>query len=212
MRYLNACMAALAISLILAPVKNACSTEPEKNSSGISKNSSSVNPSQTSLEKQKTYEITGTTFKELIGQIMTVSKNSNLIVKWDIEWKYTTLDAPNMCGTKKITTTPKIHKPAQRLVWLDSALATEEMRTKWKHYIKALNDHNQGHMDIAKLAAYEIKMALGNMRANDCDQLKKDTDAKANEIIQHHRQQDVEYDRITGNDELHTGADVYLLK
>lgn len=205
-------MAALAISLVLTPARTTRSAEPAGDSRRVGKGSSDDDPSQTNTDRKKGHEITGTTPDELIGQIVTASMNNNLIIKWDMKWSYKVLEAADMCTAYKVSATPKIQQPARRLAWLDSVLATDELRTKWKHYIKALEDHNQGHIDIAKYAAYDIKVALANMTAKDCAQLKKDTDAKANEIIQNYRQQDDEYDRITGNDELHTGADVYLLK
>lgn len=212
MRHLNACLAMLAVSLILTSAKYATAAEPVGNSSTAIETLSDDNPAQKKSVPRKNQEITGTTSRELIDQILAISKNGSLIIKWDITWGYKVQGTPDSCFLDNIGASATILQPALRLTWVDNELATDKLRAKWKRYLKALQDHNQGHADIANLAAKAVKAALNEIKTENCDKLRKDADAKAKEVVEEYRQKDAEYDRLTDNDTLHIGADPYILE
>lgn len=213
MKFLSACILAIAVALVLAPAKTVLSAQPLEETGKFIINSTDKTRAQKKIATQKRYDVTGTDPDELIKQVMNMARNSSLVITWDLQWKYMMEETPNFCFPNLISVAPDIHFPAITLIWVDAELASETLRTKWQRYMKALDDHNQGHRDIANNAAKAVAAALNNINgAKDCGQLRNDMDAKANEVIRNYRQEDFEYDTVTGNDELHTGADVYMLK
>ncbi|OGQ60279.1 MAG: hypothetical protein A3J24_06765 [Deltaproteobacteria bacterium RIFCSPLOWO2_02_FULL_53_8] len=212
MRYIYACMITLAFFALAGHASTAHSIEAIEDFDRPTGDVTTDNRTQPTVKKPKGVGITGTTAAELASQVITLSKNDGLKLTWDIKWRYITQITANMCYIFKIYTSAVLHEPPQRLIWLDEELASDELRAKWQRFHTAFTNHNKGHADIARRAAAAVRKTLGTMKAKDCEQLKKDTDAKAYEIIPWYRLEDDEYDRITGNDEIHTGADLEMVR
>jgi predicted secreted Zn-dependent protease len=84
--------------------------------------------------------------------------------------------------------------------WEPPPAASKELIDQWNAYLDALQQHENGHREIGVAAGQAIYQALGRLPSYDaCDALERAADAACQQILDQHRQQELDYDQATNH-------------
>jgi predicted secreted Zn-dependent protease len=117
--------------------------------------------------------------------------------QWDVDWQlWWTFDADGTCRMTEVGTTVRIRQTFPRLDNADDLPA--QLSGRWEGYMRALIEHEEGHVMLGVDAAREIERQLSQMGdRSSCDQLESEANALARDIIARHALLEVQYDADT---------------
>ena len=82
--------------------------------------------------------------------------------------------------------------------WSDPADGSPELRAHWDKYLKALQNHEDGHKDHGIRAAQEIESELAGLRPmRSCTEMERAANSTGNGIVEKYRKRDLYYDILT---------------
>lgn len=113
---------------------------------------------------------------------------------WHVKWHYRWWEeADGRCRITRVTTSVLI------TITLPSLQNTsEEMQALFNRYRRALEVHEQGHVDTGKMAAKTIESAILKLPEKaSCAELSALADSRATELIEEYKLRDVQYDTAT---------------
>jgi len=148
------------------------------------------------------YRITGNSADELRsdlnkkGHVDQSGNRWDAYTEWYITWSYPYSITDDGCATGPIMVDVdvKFYFPK----WSKSGDATQELVDKWNDYINALETHEDGHKEIAINAGCDIWQVLNDQpHYANCDELERNADEAANEILDLYRQRELSYDKET---------------
>lgn len=116
--------------------------------------------------------------------------------RWHVSWRYQYQKAAGHCAIASISTHVKVTMTLPR--WRNEESANSSVRQQWRHYLTALEQHEQGHRRHGIDAAKEVDHAIGSMPpAANCDALGANANALGMGILRKYNQLDLDYDRDT---------------
>ena len=108
-----------------------------------------------------------------------------------------TLPAAGGCKVDSLATTLVLKMTLPR--WTAPAGADADLRRRWERYVAALQMHEEGHVENARLFEKALKAELGAMTAPNCPALEAAVQARHGHMQQEYRQRDLDYDQRTGH-------------
>jgi predicted secreted Zn-dependent protease len=149
------------------------------------------------------YEVTGnsaTGLRAQLDRLGPVSKSGRRFdgrTDWEVRWNYSYLDSAGGCRIDGVTLAVNVVFTLPR--WSTAMAAPPVLRQRWGAYLEALQQHEDGHRDIALAAAREIELEIRALSQNrlPCAALPATIDALGRRILGKHQSADDEYDART---------------
>ena len=153
-------------------------------------------------EKREYYDIRGRSESELKSELNSKGvydgRMNDAYTKWYVRWNYGYQSGPDGCSLKEVRTSADINIKLPR--WKNENDGPADVREKWSRFIKALEEHENGHLDFGVKTATEIDEALLHMPAYpDCEQMGNAANDKANEILGKYLAEEKAYDAQTNH-------------
>jgi predicted secreted Zn-dependent protease len=152
--------------------------------------------------KYNYYEIQGTTAKELrqemnlSGPLDKGEKRYDAETKWHVRWQYWFGKNRYECWINRVTTEVEVIFTFPK--WKRSKKISGDLEQQWLNYMKALQEHENGHKEFGINAAKEIEGRLMSLRPlRSCNALENMANSIANQIIDKYIKIQIEYDRRT---------------
>jgi len=126
--------------------------------------------------------------------------------RWKIDRWYGFKESGGECSPQsaKVYLSIRYKMPKLFRAYTDPAV-----KRTFDRYYKSLMKHEEGHADVARMAAVDIDQMLTEISADDCTSLKRLENQKFQEIIREHRLLGKRYDLITNHgrnqDRFHRG-------
>ena len=118
--------------------------------------------------------------------------------RWNINWHYQYRQDGAACRIGTVTTDVKVTTILPE--WSDERAAPEPLRKRWREYIAALTEHENGHRLHGMDAAREIDRGIAALPAqSSCSALGKAANDLGNQVIRQYNERDLDYDRTTGH-------------
>jgi predicted secreted Zn-dependent protease len=150
------------------------------------------------------YPIRGTSEAELRiemsakGPLGASGRRFDGYTRWNINWRYQYRQDGASCGISTVTTDVKVTTTLPE--WSDERAAPERLRTRWREYLAALTEHENGHRTHGMDAAREIDRGIAALSAQaSCGVLGNAANDLGNQIIRQYNERDLDYDRRTGH-------------
>jgi predicted secreted Zn-dependent protease len=117
--------------------------------------------------------------------------------QWDIDWQlWWTFDADGTCRITAVTTAVRIRQTFPHLDNADDL--PPQLADRWEAYMRALVEHEKGHVALGVDAARNIERQLSQMGDRpSCDQLESEANALAHGIIARYARLEARYDADT---------------
>ncbi|MEO8401359.1 MAG: DUF922 domain-containing Zn-dependent protease [Gammaproteobacteria bacterium] len=152
-------------------------------------------------EAESMYKIQGSTAEELRTEmnhkgIYDQDRRYDADTRWYIKWRYDYNEGRDQCSLSKVQVTVDVtyYLP----LWVDYKNADPALQNRWNDYMTNLRTHEIGHAENGKNAAVEIETTLLNFPVmENCDELGKAANAKANSIVAKYNAEDIQYDSET---------------
>lgn len=116
--------------------------------------------------------------------------------RWNVRWSYRWWrEASGRCAITEVTTrlTTEVQLPELRG-------ATPAQQASFNRYLRALSQHEQGHVQLGRDAAQAIDQGIARLpAAADCPTLERQADALGRRLLQEHAERERQYDRDTGH-------------
>ncbi len=152
------------------------------------------------------YDVTGASAGELREQLdlQRGIEQVDAYTDWQIQWRYDYAQGADGCGLESLTVRLDVTLTFPR--WTPPGgvsphrpnVPVGELQERWRAYLAALETHEQGHEKLATQAADEIAADLSSLPPYpSCAELERAADEVGERILQHYRQQELEYDRET---------------
>lgn len=159
-------------------------------------------------EKTQYYSIHGLSNKQLLKEINAkgpysekLSRRVHATTFWKITWKISPLIREAKCsiGTAEVHVVVTFTMPN----WVNEISGGDTLKKRWRQYYSALQDHENGHKQLAIDGAHEIdrKIMLLKPRPN-CDALVKAANALGKRILVEIRQRNDDFDLTTNHDKI----------
>jgi predicted secreted Zn-dependent protease len=150
------------------------------------------------------YDVTGTDSKAMWRSIAANGPKSDDgkvfagRTDWNLTYRYRTRIFDGQCKVTEVT--PRLAVVMQMPRWQDEGRAAVELRERWRRYVLALREHENGHRAHGVAATAEVQARIGALPARpDCNGFETQARSVADEIIATYAQRDREYDRRTGH-------------
>lgn len=115
---------------------------------------------------------------------------------WNLTYRYRTRIFDGQCKVTGITTRLAVVMQMPR--WQDERRAPAELRERWRRYLQALREHENGHRAHGVSATNEVQARIGTLAPRpDCNGFESQASSVANEVIAAYAHRDREYDRRT---------------
>lgn len=116
--------------------------------------------------------------------------------RWNVRWNYRWWrEASGRCAITEVTTrlTTEVQLP-------ELHGATPAQQATFDRYLRALSQHEQGHIQVGRDAAQAIDQGIARLpAASDCATLERDANALGRRLLQEHVEREKQYDRDTGH-------------
>jgi predicted secreted Zn-dependent protease len=145
------------------------------------------------------YAVSGNSIREILASIArskppAVSMHAR--TEWKLEWRFTTESGASGCACTEFHIQLATTKTLPR--WIPTAEAPAPVRDAWARYALALAVHEEGHAQVARDAAAELRRrvdAVGSFPS--CAALTAELNRIGNEVVTEYRAKDVDYDART---------------
>ena len=120
---------------------------------------------------------------------------TNWYISWTYQWDHNLGRQTCKVTIANVKILIKTYLPQ----WESESVSNDTaLKTKWDTYLANLTTHEEGHVNNGEKAASEIEKAfLDTPEQADCIALKDQLDKTAKQIIQEHKEWDVNYDEKT---------------
>jgi len=152
--------------------------------------------------KHTYYSISGLTSQDLRAQMDKngpgTQKNGegDARTKWAVNCKYGLKQDAGGCRIHNVITSVKVTFIMPR--WKNASKASPELRDRWQNYQRALQNHEDGHSDIALKAAQEIESVLTGLRPmRNCSEMDRAANSIASDILSSYKKKEMYYDIYT---------------
>lgn len=135
----------------------------------------------------------GDSLRAVIGDASPIEGGYHGYTKWNLKWSFSFDWDDESCWVSDVTVNMSATITLPELYTDDPSA-----QRRFDRYIVALREHEEGHVDTARLAAEEIEEAVLNMDARPtCKILGRDANALSQAIVKRGNQRDKDYDRRT---------------
>lgn len=112
---------------------------------------------------------------------------------WTVNWAYRWTQSIGYCQVNAVTT----HLDSTiQLPRLDGG--SSNLHRQFDHYLEALRQHELGHYQIGRMAAQQVDRQLRALPIMaDCQRLNAAANHLAHQIVEHYREEERTYDRVT---------------
>ncbi|MGH8771620.1 MAG: DUF922 domain-containing Zn-dependent protease [Burkholderiales bacterium] len=147
------------------------------------------------------YSIIGTSAHELRRQMHLFGPKDSggaydAYTRWNVRWSYHYRQGNGQCAIARVATSADVAFTLPN--WKNSSEGPRELQQKWRDYLSALQQHEEGHKTFALRAAAEIEDAIAAMSAaTSCADLAQKANAIGERIVNHYRQEERAYDART---------------
>lgn len=118
------------------------------------------------------------------------------LTRWSVRWRSVWRTENGLCRMQRVSTEVDIEHILPDAVRLPRRA---DLRQRYTDYLTALRAHEQGHADLAILAAREIEQTLMAVPPHpDCDGLSAAANRRGNAIIEQTRARERAYDATAG--------------
>lgn len=115
---------------------------------------------------------------------------------WNLGYRYQTRMLDGQCRVTTVSTRLAVVMHLPR--WQDESRASAELRQRWRLYLAALREHEDGHRDNGVAATTEVQAGVGGLPARpDCSGFDAQARTVANAIVSKYVERDREYDQRT---------------
>ena len=173
------------------------STEPENFPEAPPALSSDI----TVTRKNEPYVVSGASAQEIrsnLNRLGPVSEQGrhDAMTYWYIRWSYPFERRADSCDTGPVKVSVSIRM--QMPQWSPPADAASDVSESWNRYLRALEHHENGHVNHGLQAAREVLEQLQRLDAKEsCPAMDLAANAAANRILEDYRQRDKAYDQRT---------------
>lgn len=102
--------------------------------------------------------------------------------KWDVFWNYSWAIVDGQCQIVQVDTRLEVLYTLPQLTGQDNL--TDEDKSYWRSYMRALTAHEEEHKRIAVMAAQEVQAELWNVPATDsCEMLEQNANTLGEDIV-----------------------------
>lgn len=141
------------------------------------------------------YDVNGSSETDLREQLNTLSPTDytgyrgDAVTSWDIRWTWDGYGTES-CDLSSVTVTYDIRVQFPR--WSPGKDVSHELIEKWNAYLRALAEHEKGHVDNVVAT---LPLVVQAIREGTCTT----ADARAQAVLTGIRQYDLDYDKNTGH-------------
>jgi predicted secreted Zn-dependent protease len=142
------------------------------------------------------YPVTGRDYASLVRSLSANGpKGFHGVANWDISYQYTTVPSGNMCrfDSVRLSVKGEILMPK----WTDEDSAPPTLRQRWQEYYAALQQHEEGHVQLGNELAVLVQekfLGYGDMA---CGQAKAIAQSEFDRLYNNMKNRDKEYDQRT---------------
>ena len=148
------------------------------------------------------YSISGVTSHDLRAQMEKSGPGAksklkgDARTKWLVNWKFGLKQVAGGCRVHKIATSVNVTFIMPH--WKNADKGSLELRERWQNYTKALQNHENGHSDLAIKAAQEIETVLpGLSPMRSCSEMERTANRTAIDIVNSYKKKEEYYDILT---------------
>jgi predicted secreted Zn-dependent protease len=123
-------------------------------------------------------------------------KTYDSVTNWHVKWDYDYNRAPQTCSADSFRATVDITFRYPK--WVPTGEVPGPLAAKWDGYMKSLIEHENGHRDMAVMAAAELTRAVANLPpAPTCAELDQAVKSLCHERLKKLNEDAQSYDEIT---------------
>lgn len=153
-------------------------------------------------EDTRHYTIRGATAAELRGEMDAKGprggdgRRYDGYTRWHVAWRYRYRTQGGQCFIDRVATTVDVTFTMPQ--WANEGFGSTELRRRWRQYLVALQQHENGHRRHGVEAAGEIDRGIAGLAPRaSCESLGAAADALGHQVIRQYNQRDLDYDRTT---------------
>jgi predicted secreted Zn-dependent protease len=151
---------------------------------------------------EKFYTVRGGTAQELRQQLdrhgvrTDGGKTYDAYTSWHVYWRYHLAPRGNACTVENIRVSVTVVYTLPE--WRGMGKAPQDLRNRWRQYMKDLKTHEDGHRDYGIAAAADIERALHSIRPEaNCRIMEKKVNEAGHAILDQYRSKERLYDLRT---------------
>lgn len=148
------------------------------------------------------YPVSGVTSHELRAQMDKKGPGAggktrgDARTKWMVNWGFGLKQVSEGCRIHNVSTSVKVAFIMPR--WKNAAKGSPELRERWQNYMKALQNHEDGHRDFGIKAAQEIESVLSGLGPRrSCREMERTANAAASDTLNSYIKKEEYYDILT---------------
>jgi predicted secreted Zn-dependent protease len=151
------------------------------------------------VRKTNYYAMTGSSIRDIslsLRQTRPWKSPHDASTEWRIQWNAFVSRNGDQCYCTSFETTTMITVTLPK--WIPPTNTPPAVREAWAKYLRALEQHEAGHADIALAATAEMHKRIKEIRSEaDCDALRTKVKTECDAILEAHRAREKEYDQQT---------------
>jgi predicted secreted Zn-dependent protease len=151
------------------------------------------------VRKTNYYAMTGSSIRDIqlsLRQTRPWKTGHDGSTEWRIQWNAFVSRNGDQCHCTSFETTTMITVTLPK--WIPPTNTPPAVREAWAKYLRALEQHEAGHADIALAATAEMHKRTKAIGAEaDCDALRTKVKTECDAILEVHRAREKEYDQQT---------------
>jgi len=153
--------------------------------------------------KTNYYAINGQTSRELRREMSTKGPHFDntrtryaATTQWWVNWDVSYTSNDYGCSINTVQTQVAIEFVYPR--WTNKTNARPNIQEKWERFYQALVAHEQTHANHGISAAKQIENQLARLSSsNQCANLRREVNNRAQQIIHHYQNEDIQFDKRT---------------
>lgn len=151
------------------------------------------------VRKTNYYAMTGSSIRDIqlsLRQTRPWKSPHDGSTEWRIQWSAYMSKDGGQCHCSSFETTTMITVTLPK--WVPPTNTLPAVREAWAKYLRALEQHEAGHADIALAATAEMHKRVKDIGTEpDCDALRTKVKTECDTILEAHRAREKEYDQQT---------------
>jgi predicted secreted Zn-dependent protease len=138
-------------------------------------------------EQRRYYDVTGQTLGDVNKRMLASSPIAEAGIKYrgrcdyHIDWQFTYASDSDWCAIKSVAVTISITYTMPR--WIDYSSTSSSMQEKWNVFFTRLQEHEEGHANLAKDASRDIEREIGNMKRRSCQELNQAANESGHDLM-----------------------------
>jgi predicted secreted Zn-dependent protease len=149
------------------------------------------------------YDVPGSTAGELAAEMdelgpVVEGRPALAATFWDVGWTYQTEEAAGLCVIRRVDMRLDVRVALPR--WTPPASASPLLVADWNRFVRAVSEHEAGHVDLAAEAARRVRSRLTGMSGPSCAALQARASEEGDKIIAEYRERNRQFDERPGNE------------